>query len=128
MPNAPARPCRVPLCRHVVTSTLPCPVHGAPQTMRWSTDRRQDVKRLRGRANQERRLRVFARDPLCYVCQQAGRVTLATIAEHIEPLAEAGVDDTTNLSGVGMAGICEACHREKTQRESQRGQLRVSKH
>jgi 5-methylcytosine-specific restriction protein A len=88
--------------------------------MRWNTDRRTDVVRLRGRANQERRLRVFARNPLCVACQAQGRVTLATIADHALALAEGGADDETNL-----VGLCDACHRAKTQRESQRGQARA---
>jgi len=117
MPFAPARPCRAPNCRHVVTHNRTCPVHGQAATgMRWDTDRRQDVVRLRGRANQSRRQRLFARSPLCVTCEVAGRVTLATIADHVIPLAEGGKDDESNL-----APVCAACHLVKVQAEAARG-------
>jgi 5-methylcytosine-specific restriction protein A len=119
-PMRPARPCRVPQCPHVQTDATPCPVHGAPQVMRWSTDRRTDIKRLRGRPNQERRQQLFARTPLCVACTTQGRVSAATVADHIIPLAGGGQDVAANLQG-----LCEAHHREKTQSESARGHARV---
>jgi 5-methylcytosine-specific restriction enzyme A len=119
-PLAPARPCRVPSCAHVQTQAKPCPVHGPVQVMRWNTDRRPDVVRLRGRANQERRLRVFARDPLCVACAAQGRTTLATVADHALALAEGGADDESNL-----VGLCVEHHRLKSIEESKRGKVRA---
>lgn len=69
--------------------------------------------RLRGRANQERRRRVFRRNPLCVPCEAAGRVTLATVADHIVPLADGGRDSEDNLQG-----ICHDCHVAKTSDEN----------
>lgn len=62
---------------------------------------------------------LFKDHPLCVVCQQAGRVTLATIRDHIIPLTEGGRDDTSNEQA-----ICQACHDAKTLDESQRGNTR----
>ena len=118
MPLAPPRPCHT-------CGRIHCDQHGVPSgRMRWDTDRRPEVTRLAGRANQQRRRRVLARDPFCYVCAASGRTTIATIADHVQPLAESGMDDMRNLSGVGMAGICAECHTAKTQQEARRGRRR----
>lgn len=42
---------------------------------------------------------------------------MATVADHVIPLAEGGRDDESNLQG-----LCGECHEVKTQAESQRGQ------
>lgn len=119
MPDRPLRPCPVPGCPNLVR-TGRCELHGGPEPAhRWDTDRRQDVKRTRGRANQERRVRLFRREPLCRQCAAEGRTTLATIADHVVPLAEGGADDESNL-----APICGACHQKKIAEESRRGRLR----
>ena len=113
MPTAPLRPCSTPRCPVLVKSGH-CDAHGG-QRKAWVSNQPKP-KRLRGRASQERRQRIFRRHPLCVVCEQAGRTTLATIADHIVPLAENGADDETN-----MQGLCRDCHQAKTIEESKRG-------
>jgi len=66
--------------------------------------------RLRGRALQRRRLALLVDQPFC----RCGH--LATIRDHIVPLAEGGVDEETNVQP-----LCELCHAAKTQQEAQRG-------
>ena len=60
-------------------------------------------RRLRGRAGQKQRARRLARtDGLCEHCLREGRTTLATIVNHIVPLARGGADtdeNTENLCG-----------------------------
>jgi 5-methylcytosine-specific restriction protein A len=51
---------------------------------------------------------------------QPQRVSAATIRDHVVPLAEGGRDEETNVQA-----ICMDCHREKTERESQRGKQRA---
>jgi 5-methylcytosine-specific restriction enzyme A len=46
-------------------------------------------------------------------------VEVATIRDHIVPLAEGGTDDDLNSQP-----LCAACHRRKTERESARGAAR----
>ena len=119
MPTAPKRPCPHPNCPALVTSGR-CDAHGGQAPAhRWSTNRRQDVTRLRGRANQERRARLFAREPLCRACSAQGRVTAATIADHVIPLAEGGRDDDANLQP-----LCQLHSDQKTNQESTRGRAR----
>jgi 5-methylcytosine-specific restriction protein A len=74
------------------------------------------TKRTAGRRLQRDRAALFAREPLCRECQRHGRVTLATIRDHIVPLAEGGADDDANTQP-----LCQACSDAKTEAESKRG-------
>jgi 5-methylcytosine-specific restriction enzyme A len=78
------------------------------------------VTRIRGRELQTRRNRLFAAAPLCVVCELAGRVTLATVRDHIRPLAEGGSEDEHNIQP-----MCQACSDLKTQTEAARGRRRL---
>ena len=57
--------------------------------------------------------------PLCAECERNGRVSVATIRDHIVPLAEGGTDDPENIQG-----LCQACSDAKTEREIARGVAR----
>jgi 5-methylcytosine-specific restriction protein A len=46
-------------------------------------------------------------------------LTIATIRDHVIPLAEGGRDDESNVQP-----LCQACSDAKSQRESKRGQRR----
>jgi len=65
--------------------------------------------------------RLFTKQPLCVLCLQQGRTTVATIRDHTVPLAEGGRDDETNEQP-----LCQACSDTKTQEEAKRGQVRRS--
>lgn len=56
---------------------------------------------------------VLAAEPLCRICSREGRVVVATVVDHIVPLADGGTDDTDNLQP-----LCKPCHDRKTLRES----------
>ena len=63
------------------------------------------------------RKRLFRDNPLCVICEAEGiRDSIATVRDHIVPLAEGGRDDDSNIQGV-----CESCHKKKSQQEAQRG-------
>ena len=70
----------------------------------------------KGRTLQRERARLFNANPLCAECERQGRVTVATIRDHIIPLAEGGQDTADNIQG-----LCEECHNKKTAAESKRG-------
>lgn len=60
------------------------------------------------------RARVLSRDKhLCQVCLKAGRYTLATEVDHIQPRAQGGTDDDDNLQAID-----KACHAAKTADEA----------
>jgi 5-methylcytosine-specific restriction protein A len=79
------------------------------------------VKRITGWKLQKMRRALFQAEPLCVECKAAGRVALATIRDHVIPLAEGGLDEAENTQG-----LCEACHEIKSQAEAMRGRARVA--
>ncbi|TZG28583.1 HNH endonuclease [Sphingomonas montanisoli] len=67
-------------------------------------------ERIRGSAGVKLRKRRLARTGgLCERCEAAGRVTLATRVDHIQPLALGGEDVDENTRN-----LCEPCHLEVT--------------
>ena len=75
---------------------------------------------LKGRKLQRARKHLFSIHPLCVICKKQGRVSVATIRDHIIPLAEGGLDVYENTQA-----LCQACSDRKTQEESRRGKLRA---
>lgn len=118
MPTAPLRLCQFPRCPTLVASGTLCPAHRVSRPA-WHRATPLPVPRLRGRALQRRRARLFATQPLCVLCLAAGRVVRATIRDHIVPLAEGGADVEANTQA-----LCEACNQTKAQAESRRGRAR----
>lgn len=65
--------------------------------------------RLRGRKAVEQRLRRLAQEPRCRHCLAKGRITAATVPDHIIPLSKGGTDDDDNIQC-----LCDDCHDAKT--------------
>ena len=103
----PKRPCSRSGCPNL----QPCQIH---KPKPWVHN--NPVNRLRGRALQRERERLLSEYPLCVLCLAAGRDTVATIRDHIVPLAEGGEDARDNTQA-----ICQACHDAKTKQEPKRG-------
>lgn len=107
MPNRPASPCAVPGCPH----RKPCPRH--PQRATWNVKANRGSTKQRGYSGKHAswwRLTVLANHPQC----PCGAV--ATVADHIVPIAEGG--DPLDLRNGD--GLCRSCHAKKTQREALR--------
>ena len=75
---------------------------------------------ITGRALQKARAKLFERDPLCAECKRQGRVTIATIRDHVVNLAAGGLDIEENTQG-----LCQACSDAKTAKEAQAGRGRA---
>ena len=73
-------------------------------------------RKVGGRALQRARAKLFAKEPRCVECLKHGRVSIATIRDHIIPLAFGGEDAEENTQG-----LCGPCHDAKTAEESKRG-------
>ena len=86
---------------------------GAAPTRLQRTARIEPTERLRGRAAVERRARWLELHPLCCMCEAEGRVTAATVPDHIVPLWKGGADDETNLQS-----LCAEHHDAKTAAEA----------
>lgn len=96
--------------------TSRCEAHGP--SLPWQPHR-DTTPRLRGRGLQRERRALFEREPLCRICMQQGRVSAATIRDHVIPLAEGGEDIDSNIQP-----LCRPCSDLKTAAESQRGRDR----
>lgn len=86
----------------------------SPKATGWHGERGTSTER--GYGSKWRKLRKMAMDRddwLCQPCQRKGRVTPATQCDHVTPKHKGGTDDLHNLQG-----ICQSCHKRKTQRES----------
>ena len=112
MPYAPKRHCPTPGCAQFV----PCPVHARTP---FRSPTHAAPQRIRGTHLQRLRKELFARTPLCVLCEQAGRVTIATIRDHIVPLSQGGSDTEANTQA-----LCESCNELKRRVEVQHGMLR----
>lgn len=108
MPVSAPKPCKHAGCAVLVRDgSERCAAH---KLQPWA--KRADVKRQSGRALQRKRSELFAREPLCRVCSAKGFVTIATLRDHIKPLAEGGTDDDDNIQP-----LCVDCHDEKSMAE-----------
>ena len=139
MPRAAPTPCRVPMCPELVHSRKHvgyCDLHAEMRkahtikdpTARRSANARANAKR---RADKEqaqldrfyssaiwRKTRAAhrAREPLCRMCAEAGRIKAGDVVDHIVERRDGGSDyDPTNLQT-----LCHACHGIKTRIEHER--------
>jgi 5-methylcytosine-specific restriction protein A len=68
------------------------------------------AERLRGRqAVEQRRRRMMRTDWLCERCRAKGKLTPATVVDHIVPLARGGSDEDANTRN-----LCDDWHRDAT--------------
>lgn len=117
MPQRPSRPCRNRLCRSIHRNANGyCDEHQADA---------QQAKR--GRAGQwsawyttpkwrALRARQLRAEPLCAYCMKAGKVTEATVCDHITPHRG---DEVLFWSGP-FQSLCQSCHSSDKQREERR--------
>lgn len=83
-----------------------------PRLATIATTRLKPAERLRGRAAVERRRQFLYSNPLCAECGRQGRVTAATVPDHITALVNGGDDTEENLQA-----LCDECHRVKTAKD-----------
>lgn len=70
------------------------------------------AERLRGRrAVEQRKRRLLRSNGLCEMCLPK-RVTIATVVDHIKPLALGGSDEDSNTQN-----LCTSCHDLKTRED-----------
>lgn len=108
MPKAPKRPCRYPGCPNLCDKGVYCINH-----MEFSSDRRRGGAEARGYDSRWRKARAdfLQRNPLCVKCMAQGRITPATVVDHIIPHRG---DRKLFWDGQNWQPLCKSCHDRKT--------------
>ncbi|NSW92832.1 MAG: HNH endonuclease [Firmicutes bacterium] len=112
VPYKPLKPCNYPGCPNLTRERY-CEVH---KKQEHDYDERRGTAAQRGYdVKWQRARKVFlTRHPLCVECQKQGRITSATVVDHIMPHKgnqELFWDETN------WQPLCKWCHDRKTARE-----------
>ena len=123
MPQKAKVPCREPGCPNLCDlGEVYCPEHAVLHPEAFY-DRRKDwkheggesaSKRGYGRKWQEARKAYLAKHPLCEECRRQGKLTKATVVDHIKPHKG---DMKLFWDSKNWQSLCPSCHARKTFRE-----------
>lgn len=120
MPRKPLKPCSVPGCSVLVErgrcekhSRRPSTRPAAETRAAWYEQARRMYDSARWRFGWQPQL--LAEQPLCASCKADGRVTPATVADHIRPHRG---DPELFWDWSNLQGLCEACHNRKSRQEA----------
>lgn len=109
MPRVPPRPCRYPGCPEFAEEgEVFCKDHRV-----WSADRLRGGADARGYNARWRKARLLylQRHPLCVECQREGKLTPATVVDHILPHRG---DQRLFWDEKNWQPLCKDCHDKKT--------------
>lgn len=112
MPYSPKRPCRYPGCPNLCETGCYCEEHRkqySPESQRGNSSERGYGSKWRAE-----RARFLRHNPLCAECLRHGRVTPATVVDHIIPHRG---DMTLFWDQNNWQPLCKQCHDKKTGRE-----------
>ena len=111
MPKTPKRPCRYPCCPNLCDSGVYCREHS-----QYSSDRLRGNAEARGYNAEWRRARkaFLQQNPLCSECRKAGKLTPATVVDHIIPHRG---DKRLFWDEKNWQSLCKSCHDKKTGHE-----------
>lgn len=112
MPYKPSVPCKHPRCSELVPygSGPYCDKHKPLH----KNDRESAGKRGYGSKWQKARVRYLHSHPLCVACQKEGRLTKATVVDHIVPHRR---DQKLFWNSENWQPLCKPCHDKKTWNE-----------
>lgn len=79
----------------------------------WQHKRASATERGYGAEHKRIRRQLLKERPLCEECQRKGRITLATIADHIVPLSRDGKTEWSNYQS-----LCRECSDRKTLKDA----------
>ena len=108
MPRSPERPCRFPGCPNLCDHGVYCNDHSD-----YSADHLRGNAAERGYGGKWRnaRARFLRKHPLCVKCRENGKLTPATVVDHIIPHRG---DPVLFWDENNWQPLCRDCHGEKT--------------
>lgn len=108
MPKSPKRPCRFPGCPNLCDHGVYCADHSD-----YSSDRLRGNAAERGYDGKWRnaRARFLRKNPLCVKCREKGKLTPATVVDHIIPHRG---DPVLFWDEKNWQSLCKDCHDQKT--------------
>ena len=108
MPSKPKRPCRFPGCPNFCENGVYCKDH-----IQYSTDRVRGGASARGYNSEWRSARTdfLQRNPLCAECMRNGKLTPATVVDHVIPHRG---NKRLFWDEKNWQSLCKACHDRKT--------------
>ena len=117
MPRKPLKPCRYPGCPELTEGTY-CPPHKKIMDAQYDARCRDRGAAEFYHSKEWKRLRqnFLIENPFCVECRKAGKLTKATVVDHIVPIRQGGPAlDENNLQS-----LCASCHGSKSIREGSR--------
>lgn len=116
MPVKPKKPCRQPGCPELVDTGY-CDRHKKQEQKQYDERRGSSTERGYDARWRRYRLMYLRRNPLCVMCEDEGKLTPATVVDHITPHKgnyELFWDETNHQS------LCAHHHNVKTAKEDGR--------
>ncbi len=117
MPNRPKTICRHPGCGRLIDEPGYCERHLRVENDRKAfVDRRRGNSHARGYTHQwhKERTLFLKSSPLCASCERVGRLTAATVVDHIVPHKG---NHELFWDEQNWQALCVSCHNSKTARE-----------
>ncbi|NBK26432.1 MAG: HNH endonuclease [Spirochaetia bacterium] len=117
MPYRPKRPCSYPGCPRLTDGRY-CEEHKKLMDARYDSKLRNKggAEFYHSKAWRRKRQDFLIENPFCVECRKHGRLTKATIVDHIVPIMMGGpVLDDSNLQS-----LCASCHGRKSIEEGSR--------
>lgn len=115
MPNSAPRPCTAPGCTALAANGSRCPAHPYKRREIQRTEQGKANRKHYGNARwRKARATYLSRHPLCVECERFGRVTEATVVDHIIPHKG---DMSLFWDTSNWQALCARHHNRKTARE-----------
>ncbi len=117
MPYKPLKPCKYPSCPKLTDGDY-CPEHKKLMDKRYDTYQRskESAQFYHSHAWKKKRQDFLIEHPFCEQCRRQGRLTKATVVDHIIPIRMGG----SLLDDENLQALCASCHTKKSILEGSR--------
>ena len=117
MPHKPLKPCRYAGCPNLTEETY-CPIHRKLVNQKYNRyQRNQEAQSFyNSSAWRKLRARFLIEHPFCVECRKNGKLTKATVVDHVVPIRQGGPAFEEN----NLQALCASCHGSKSIKEGSR--------